>query len=158
MKRDTLAYWAGFFDGEGHIELDYRNPYGSYVFQVWIDQWTKTPDALFGELLDNFGGRLILQRNSPNNFRWFISGENGKQFLEALFPYLRRKKRLAKLGIEMQRRMQRGHGGKRVRLQESEILTRDDILVEYFSLIEGNKPKRTLKLGQYILLEGRRPE
>ena len=72
-------------------------------------------------------------------------------------PYLRKKKRPAELGIEMQKGMQSGHGGKRGPLQESEILARDAILKEYFTLIEGTKPRRTLKLGQYILLKGRKP-
>lgn len=159
MEREEFASWSGFFDGEGHIELDYRNPtrsnpYGAYVFQVWINQWTKTPEVLFGELLNSFGGSLIISsKGSPYNFRWFISGKNARQFLEALLPYLRKKKRVAKLGIELQRRMQayRNKRGSR-RLPKSEIYARDEIIKQYNSLIEGNSPRRILKLGQYKLL------
>ena len=163
MKREELAYWAGFFDGEGHVELAFTNPkpysrHGRYMFQIWINQWTKTPKVLFDELSKTFGGVPKLQKKTPNNFRWQIGGANGRQFLEALLPYLRKKKRQAELGIEMQRRMQSGHGGARGPLQESEILARDAILLESFSLFEGNKPTRKPNLGQYHLLKDKKPE
>ena len=163
MGREKLIYWAGFFDGEGHIELAYTNPkpyspHGRYMLGVWINQWTKTPYVLFAELLDSFSGSPKLQKNAPNNFRWQIAGPNGRQFLEALLPYLRKKKRQAELGIAMQKRFHSGHGGKRSRLQESEILARDAILLEFLSLFEGNKPKRKPNLGQYSLLKGRKPK
>ena len=164
MKTTKLAYWAGFFDGEGHVELAFTNPKpysrrGRYMFGVWINQWTKTPDILFAELVGSFSGRPKPQKNSPNNFRWQIAGANGRQFLEALLPYLRKKKRQAELGIEMQRRMHFYRNERRGRpLPESEILARDAILLESFSLFEGNKPKRKPNLGQYHLLKGRNPK
>ena len=164
MDKEKLAYWAGFFDGEGHVELAFTNrkPYsrrGRYMFGVWINQWTKAPDVLFDELSKNFGGVPKLQKKTPNNVRWQIAGPNGRQFLEALLPYLRKKKRQAQLGIEMQRRMDFYRNERRGRpLPESEILDRDAILLEYFSLFEGNKPKRKPNLGQYHLLEGRKTE
>ncbi len=158
MRPEELAYWAGFFDGEGHIELAHTNPsgynrYGRYMFQVWLDQWTDSPDIYFSQLLDNFGGRVIAHKEVGNVYRWYISGENGRRFLEALLPYLRDKKRAAELGIELQKRMQLGRGGRRTQLEESEVLARDTILKEYFSLIKGNKPKRIRKLGRRTLVE-----
>ena len=165
MKKEKLAYWAGFFDGEGHVELAFTNPIpssrrGRYMFQIWITQWTKTPYILFAELLENFGGKITKsQKNVTNIFKWHIAGPNGRQSLEALLPYLRKKKRQAELGIEMQRRMDFYRNERRGRpLPESEILDRDAILKEYSSLIEGNRPKRKLNLGQYHLLKGRKPE
>ena len=156
LAKRRLVYWAGFFDGEGHIELDYRNPtyssrYGAYIFEVTIDQWTKEPYVFFAELLENFGGSIIKQKKSPNNFRWFIAGKKGRQFLEALLPDLRKKRRLAELAIEFQKRLYKG-----CRLQEAEIHARDVIIEEYFTLIERTKPKRILKLGRHTLLERKR--
>lgn len=59
------------------------------------------------------------------------------------------------MGIELQGRMQRGHGGKRARLQESEIRDRDAILREYYSLTQVTQPKRMRKLGRHMLVRGR---
>lgn len=158
MRKEELAYWAGFLDGEGHIELAHTNPatyspHGRYMFQVWIDQWTDSPDVLFAELLHNFGGRVIAHKKVGNSFRWYISGKNGRQFLEALLPYLRDKRRVAELGIALQKRMDTYRSKKGThRLPESEILARDAILKEYFSLVKGNKPKRIRKLGRRMLV------
>lgn len=162
MRPEELAYWAGFFDGEGHVELAHTNPsrynrYGKYMFQVWLDQWTDSPDVYFSQLLDTFGGRVIAHKGVGNVYRWYIGGEDGRRFLETLLPYLRDKKRTAELGIELQKRMQPGRGGRRTQLEESEVLARDTILKEYFSLIKGNKPKRIRKLGRRMLV-GRKTE
>ena len=62
-------------------------------------------------------------------------------------------KRAAELAIELQTRMQKGHGGKRTRLQKSEIQLRDAILEEYYSLIEGSKPKRKYKFGYHYYFQ-----
>lgn len=157
MDAVQLAYWAGFFDGEGHIELAYTsptsaNPRGRYMFQVWIDQWTETPDEFFEPLVNNFGGRLIAHKKKPNSYRWYIGGENGKRFLETVLPYLRKEKRRAELAIQYQSMMQKGHGGKRSRLQESEIRVRDAILREYYTLTQVTQPKRSRKLGRHMFV------
>lgn len=158
MTNVSLAYWAGFFDGEGHIELAHTNPtgskpYGQYTFQLWIDQWTNSPQLVFSELLGTFGGRVIAHKPAANKFRWYISGPNGRSFLEALLPYLRKKKEAAKLGIELQKRMQLNRGARRsARLDEAEIYARDEILKKYYALFEGNRPKRIRKLGQRLLI------
>jgi len=157
MDTVELAYWAGFFDGEGHIELaytspTYANPRGRYAFQVWLDQWTETPDEFFAPLLDKFGGRVIPHKKNPNCYRWYISGENGRRFLESILPYLRKKKRVAELGIEYQSMMQKGRGGKRTRLEETDIRARDIILREYYRLTEVTQPKRKRKLGRHTFV------
>lgn len=154
METDKLIYWAGFFDGQGHVELAYvkpttARPRGRYSFQLWINKWARDPHTLFADLTSNFGGRVIPSDGSlPYNTRWYISGSTGRHFLESILPYLRVKKRVAELGIELQKRMERN--GNKV-LTATEIETRDRILEEYFSLIPGNKPSRIKKLGADFL-------
>ncbi len=155
MKNDKLIYWAGFFDGQGHVELAYTNPThanprGKYAFQVWINQWSKAPNEFFGELTANFGGRVIPSDKSsrPYNARWYASGTSARSFLESILSYLRKRKREAELGVDLQRRMAKNRGKP---LTESEIKARDAILEEYFSLILGNNPSRRMrKLGSDV--------
>lgn len=148
MDEKSIIYWAGFFDGDGHVELAYRTPtqyshYGTYSFSVWINQGTENPEELFVELLKAFGGGIITNDTKhPHHQRWYISGDKGRCFLETIVPYLRIKKRTAELGIELQQAMHRGSKP----LTEEEIHFRDHILEEYYSLI--NKPIRVLKFGR----------
>lgn len=150
MEKEKSIYWAGFFDGQGHIELGYRkptysSPYGAYIFQIWIDQWTKYPLEFYADLLDAFGGKLIQHQKSSDSVRWFISGERGREFLEALLPYLRSNRRAAELGIALHKRMHTDG----TRLNENECQARDIILEEYYSLMEDIEPKkRTRSFGQ----------
>lgn len=146
MEKETNIYWAGFFDGQGHIELGYRkptnsSPYGAYIFQIWIDQWTKNPSEFYADLLEAFGGKLIPHKKSSGSIRWFISGEKGRGFLEALLPYLRGNKRAAELGIALHKRM-RTNG---TLLDEAECQARDIILEEYYSLMQDNEPKKRIR-------------
>lgn len=155
MEKDSLNYWAGFFDGEGHIELAYRLStahsylgHGTYKFQLWADQRLKNPDHFFAELINNFGGNVIPHKDWPGSFRWYISGKQGREFLEAILPYLRVQKRLAELGIAFHNSMQETRDNKLINVPRSEIIKRDNILLEYSSLYRGTKSKRVLRLGQ----------
>lgn len=155
MEQDRLGYWAGFFDGEGHIELTFTTStlgahygHGRYLFQLWIDQRIENPKVFFAELLNNFGGSIIPHDKWPGSFRWFISGEKGRRFLEAILPYLRIKRREAELAIDFQKSMQRTIDERLIRLPAPEIELRDKILEEYYALFKGTKSKRTLKFGR----------
>lgn len=165
MERDKLIYWAGFFDGEGHIELAfiistpgaYYGSGGHYYFQLWIDQRIEKPNEFFAELLDNFGGRIIPHKKWPGSFRWYIGGQNGRQFLDAILPYLRVKRRTAELAIEFQKSKERTRERHLIRLPASEIELRDKILEEYFSLFRGTKSKRNRKFGRDYLKQCNSP-
>jgi len=155
ITKNELIYWADFFDGEGHIELAYRLSsshsylgHGAYQFQVWADQRLDDPDYFFAELVNNFGGRVIPHKKWPGSFRWYIGSKLGRKFLEAILPYLRVQKRLAELGIAFQKSMQETRDNKLINVPKSEIIKRDNILREYFSLYRGTKSKRVLRLGQ----------
>lgn len=150
MSFDAI-YWAGFFDGEGHVELSYipykRYLYGRYLFQVWIDQRTKDPSELFGEIISNFGGDTFEHKEYPGSYRWYASGLNGRRFLEAIVPFLRLKKRQAELGIELQKHMQYCKELKVGILSKVERLERDKILAEYYDSINSSNRRRKRKFA-----------
>jgi hypothetical protein len=109
IKRTTLAYMAGFFDGEGCISLIPRTSRGNrYRVQIsisntneWIIQWFRF----------NFGGSVAFEdrrEENPNwkdTWRWTItSGRQALRFLQAISPYLILKKPQAELAISFQGR------------------------------------------------------
>ncbi len=151
MEKGKSIYWAGFFDGQGHIELGYRKPtyanrYGAYIFQIWIDQWTKNPLDFYADLIKTFGGKLIKHKKRSDSVRWYISGEKARSFLEALLPYLRGNKRAAELGIALHKRMHTNG----TLLDEAECQARDMILEEYYSLVQDSEPKKRIRsFGQH---------
>ena len=162
LDKEKLSYWAAFLDGEGHIKLDYRkvskrSPRGGYVFQVYINQWTEEPDVFFGELKETFGGRVIAIRGTASSYRWYIGGDGGRRFLEAVVPYLRAKKRQAELGIGLQLLMRGRRGGPGRALEKEEILARDEMLKENYGLIRGSRIRRERRLGHDVRMKGGRP-
>jgi hypothetical protein len=87
---------AGFFDGEGSINITKRmrkhwNP--EYTLNIAIGQKDgKTLDWV----KDNFGGNVYLVKRD-GSFFWAISNRNAYKVLKILLPYLQYKKPQAEL-------------------------------------------------------------
>ena len=100
MDKLSLSYLAGFFDGEGSINIIQRtrkhwNP--EYALNVAIGQKDgKTLDWM----KDNFGGNVYLVKRD-GSFFWAISNKNAYKFLKMLLPYLQYKKPQALLAISL---------------------------------------------------------
>ena len=90
MDEATLAYFAGFFDGEGSVGLYDTRHRKQPQFRVSLCNNIVTPLELVKEL---FGGS-IRKRVRPYktkvsiNFEWYVHGHNAEEFLEAIRPYL----------------------------------------------------------------------
>lgn len=105
LTNEQLAYAAGFFDGEGHIQIRRHSKRGSYMLAISAVQATENPLQLF---VNGFGGtlkrRLIPYRNT---FRvlwtWQCSSASAQDALEAMLPYLRVKRDEADLALEFRR-------------------------------------------------------
>jgi hypothetical protein len=81
MRQVDIAYCAGFFDGEGHVEYN-----GRYSLQVSIAQNERTP-LDFVEAL--FGGYVRLHPNKYNGIHnWHGNTNVGATFLETVLPFL----------------------------------------------------------------------
>lgn len=98
----TLAYLAGFFDGEGCI-------YSSKTTKKAIPslglQVTNTHPDVIEQFKQRFGGFITKSvRETPRKtaYIWWLSGEKASEALIELLPYLVVKKNQALLGIEMQ--------------------------------------------------------
>ena len=103
MKKTDLAYIAGIVDGEGCIQINYRQQCHSYDCQVsvvntkqWLIEWLKF----------SFGGRTVTVKrketegNKKDCFRWYARTYEALPFLESIYPYLRLKKPQAEIAIK----------------------------------------------------------
>lgn len=109
MKKlsETLAYFAGYFDGEGSIIFRDRKSGRRVMNHIAIVNSDKAPLI---ELQQMFGGNLAVVdrkitggnlRNQPQNgfkvcYSWQLAGSGARQFLLSILPYLRHKDRIEK--------------------------------------------------------------
>ena len=106
----TLAYYAGIFDGEGHITIgaSKRTQRVDYWLQIGI---VNTYRPLLESLQTDFGvGHLSQLYGSGTGNRlpawaWRCTSNQAMAVLNALLPFLRMKLEPAKLAIEFQSRM-----------------------------------------------------
>lgn len=82
MRQVDIAYCAGFFDGEGHVEYK-----GKYNLQVSIAQNDRAPLDFVQAL---FGGYVRLTNRHQHNgcHNWHGNTNVGALFLETILPYL----------------------------------------------------------------------
>jgi hypothetical protein len=106
----TLAYYAGIFDGEGHVTI-----VGSRRSNGRVDYWLQigivnTYRSLLDSLLSDFGVGHLSQTSGSGQgnclpcWSWRCTSNQAMYVLEALLPYLRLKLEPAKLAIEFQKR------------------------------------------------------
>ena len=99
MEEIKLAYIAGFFDGEGNIDISRRrpttrNPYGQDRLQLnVVNKYTDSYKFFL-----SFGGKLSIR--GDGYYVWRISGKKAGTFLSLIFDYLILKKRQAEYAIE----------------------------------------------------------
>jgi hypothetical protein len=123
MNKIQLSYVAGFFDGEGSINIlkviRKRQKAPEYTLMVAIGQKDgKTLDWLS----DNFGGNVYLVKRD-GSFYWAISNRKAEKLLRQLLPYLQYKKPQAELALTIYDEMP-----KRTRfMTQSEIERREGI-------------------------------
>jgi hypothetical protein len=131
LTTEDLSWMAGFFDGEGHIEIAKyeHSPYGRLVASVT----NMSRDVLTPFLI--FGGRIFIAVKKSNVWRWQAYGGEAKTLLERLLPYLRLKRDTAKVAIAFQNTM--GHYG--TRPITPTLMRKRDALIECF---RGLQPAR----------------
>jgi hypothetical protein len=138
----VLAYVAGLFDGEGSIVIgvskpkkDRKNP--SYWLQVGI---TNTDKELIDWLHARFGGHISDNSHCPSRKRqrpcwaWRIIGNQAREFLTEIIPYLRTKKQQAEIAIAFQEYMS---SQKHRQLSEDDLAIREQYRIALRSLTLG---------------------
>jgi len=86
-KRIENAYWAGYVDGEGCISI--TNHGSCYVN---VGQSEITPLRQLERL---FGGKISVKRTG--GWEWVVFGKKSVDFVRTIFPFLRQKRRQARV-------------------------------------------------------------
>jgi hypothetical protein len=116
ISETDKAYAAGFFDGEGCVDIRYRTTHGGkyerFELRIHIPQiavgvleWMKEK---FGGSVDAHGG--------PKCSRWLMTGPEAAGFLETVMPYLNVKRQQAETALQFaatfpERRKSNGRAG-----------------------------------------------
>lgn len=108
-SKDNLLYYAGFFDGEGHITIAIsktkKQPF--YWLQIGVTGTFLTVlddfqnDFGFGHFSETYG----LNTNKRRCKHWRCTSNQAMHVLKCLLPYLRVKKDQAVLAIDFQERL-----------------------------------------------------
>ncbi len=107
LPQTTLAYIAGFFDGEGSVTIG-RSPSGSgQPNHTLVAAIGNTNQEILVWAHSLFGGHLCLRkRNNPkwkDMLQWSLQTCKALAFLEAIRPYLRVKAQVVDVAIAYQR-------------------------------------------------------
>lgn len=107
--RDLLIWMAGFFDGEGCVNIGRqqiknrpkaKREYWSYQLGMFVANRHEAPCRLF---YDTFGGHIYTYTQKGISYwRWSLWGSRAMTALEKLLPYLRLKRPVAEVGIRFQ--------------------------------------------------------
>lgn len=94
-----IAYFAGFFDGEGTVDIRHRKTHGGqycrFELRVSVPQVVVSPLI---ELQANYGGSLCKPKKASTT-NWVITGRQAIKFLSDVVPHLRVKKDEAEVGL-----------------------------------------------------------
>ncbi len=101
-----LAYYAGLFDGEGHVSLYQGNPRFSPAYSLRAIISIGVGHEAFLWLKHNFGGSLHiahpggLRRMKQDIYYWTVFGGKAARFLKAIHPYLVGKRQQVDLALD----------------------------------------------------------
>jgi len=139
LSETEKAYFAGIFDGEGHVRLGFASRTNAR-FDTVLSIVNTDLDML---LVANraFGGSISMRPQYKNRKivgHLQVSGEESTRMAEILEPYSRIKKKQLKIFIEARRHLQLtnsdGTGRKGIKLTTNEILTRREYVERLKSL------------------------
>jgi hypothetical protein len=111
MDETELAYLAGFFDGEGNIDINYKSDGKGrkyYMLRIRVSQLNPAPLKL---LKGRFGGNIRIEKlrttkivNRPL-WTWECSTLSAMLALKSMVPYLLIKREEALIAIAFQERV-----------------------------------------------------
>lgn len=106
------AYAAGLVDGEGSIRITSRGKNGGVAFRqgqyTLMVEMVNTDKQMIEWMVERFGGSVShfvesVEQNRKAKWHWRVSANKALYVLDAVWPYIRTKKRQAKLGRRFQR-------------------------------------------------------
>ena len=119
FSEELLAYLAGFFDGEGTINLLIVKQNTLHT-TLLVGNTDPEPLQLFA---DTFGGKVACYETHSSDYpghiyHWHVSGKTFERTLEALLPYLRNKRGQAEIALELRQSIERCRGKRPLPLHE----------------------------------------
>lgn len=128
-----LAWAAGFFDGEGYVNIQRRHQkykdksYRGHYLRVGINHVAPEPlyemQRLFGGSLEKQDTKTVIGNRKPRH-RWVTSSNSAKEALIKMLPYMKNKNKVAILGIDFQNKVI-GDLTKRPRITEENLELRE---------------------------------
>lgn len=113
--KEQIVYFAGFFDGEGCIQIEKSITKGTnthYALRVSIEH---TFIPVLELLRDAYGGGIVVaKKNMPHykqKYVWKLNGRDAHRFILDITPYLWEKKPQALLADEYVRNVGTGSSG-----------------------------------------------
>ena len=139
-EEKELAYFAGFFDGEGNIDIIYikktkAHPYEQYRLSVCVSQ--KDPKILY-YYKKLFNGRVYPLKSGT--YQWYVYGPKAYNFLRLMEHYLRIKRKECAKAIEFQK-LVRKHGGKMNPTPPSLLVKQSKLHQEFRNINNKRKSK-----------------
>ena len=110
MVEKDVAYFAGFFDGEGSVSINRgfakkKNWSPTHSLTVQISGSRIEP---LKKLYDIFGGSLFT--TCSNVWKWCLTGNKAAEFIELIYPYSLIKKEEIELALQFQKDCVRHYG------------------------------------------------
>jgi hypothetical protein len=154
----TLAWIAGFFDGEGSVGLYHHkrpgNRYGRYILQITV---TNTVQRSVELIQETFRGTVYSRppvEGRQRVYQWFASGKIGERFLEAISPYLVIKAPQVALVLEA-RYLLRGKGAPYGSIPPAMRERLDEIAIAVRNLNGRSPQKQRAKRPDYVATPSR---
>src|SRR5260370_24892742 len=100
LIKQELAYYAGYFDGEGSVRIDRKVDGGRTKYTI-AAKLANTYKPTVEGLQEAFGGGIRKHGKPPTKawrqvWLWFSTGETAYNFLVQITPYLHEKAEQAK--------------------------------------------------------------
>ncbi len=105
VTKEELFYIAGFFDGEGcvNLQMNESKKYGELTVCI-----SNNHCGILRYIQSIFNGRIHNTRSYGYTPEWRCESKKAVFFLESVLPYLRIKRRQAELAIEFQKTVIKG--------------------------------------------------
>ena len=91
MENTTLAYFAGFIDGEGSVTLTKNNK--TDKFRHPVVSATNSEKYILDELASLFGGSVSVQKKYKDHhtqcYKWSVSYDQAISMLEQIVPFMK---------------------------------------------------------------------
>lgn len=128
--KQPMAYYAGFFDAEGTVFIQYRRPRkdvhnGTHFVQVAV---VNTNLEVLNLFVSTFGGNYYVAPGTHKPcFRWIIASKKAEAFLKAIYPYLIEKKKRSWYALQLQKHLNKSRFSRHHKVDEQTLTYRESL-------------------------------